>query len=316
LIDGNELQRSASIGIAFYPDDGTDIDTLIRKADAAMYRAKEQGRNQFAYFSERMNEQLEYNLKLEGALRQALARQEFCLRYQPQVNLVTGQIVGMEALVRWQRPDIGEVGPNDFISLAEETGLIVQLGEWVIQEACRQALLWVGLNLCVPVAVNVSATELRRGHVANMVADTLQKTGLAAGWLEVEITESGLIDDTEQTRSMLEHLAKLGVHLVIDDFGTGYSSFAYLRRFAVSQLKIDQSFVAGMTKISEDHAIVNAIIQLAKILRIPTLAEGVETEEQRQLLIDGGCQTGQGYLFAKPLLPEKATEALRKGYCG
>jgi len=316
VIDGNELRRSASIGIALYPDDGLDIDTLVRKAEAAMYRAKQQGRDQFAYFSASMNEQMEYKLKLECALRQALPRQEFFLRYQPQVDLVTGQIVGMEALVRWQRPGIGEVGPNDFISLAEETGLIVQLGEWVIQEACRQALQWVGLNLCVPVAVNVSATELRRGHVAHMVDAALRKSGLAAGWLMVEITESGLIDDNEQTRSMLGHLAKLGVHLVIDDFGTGYSSFAYLRRFAASQLKIDQSFVSRMMHEYEDHAIVNAIIQLANILRIPTLAEGVETEEQRQLLISGGCQMGQGYLFAKPLLPDEATDVLRRGRCG
>ncbi len=316
MIEGNDLQRSASIGIAVYPDDGTDIDTLVRKADTAMYRAKEQGRNQCIYFNEKMDADLVHKLKLECALHQALDRNEFTLRYQPQVDLKTGQIVGMEALLRWQRPSIGEVLPNAFIPLAEESGLIIQLGEWVIQEACRQAAKWVKMELCVPIAVNVSPTELRRGKVANIVDESLQKCGLDSDWLVVEITESGLIDDTAQTRSILEHFGKLGVRLAIDDFGTGYSSFAYLRRFSASQLKIDQSFVARMTQNSEDRAIVNAIIQLANILHIPTLAEGVESENQRQFLIGGGCQIGQGFLFAKPLLPEEATEVLRIGHCG
>ena len=315
-IDGNELQRSASVGIAVYPDDGLDIDTLVRKADTAMYKAKEQGRNQSAYFSEHMDQQLEYKLNLECALHQALERKEFVMRYQPQVDLVTGKIVGLEALLRWQRPGVGEVAPGVFIALAEESGLIVRLGKWVVEEACRQARQWVELNVCVPIAINVSATELRRGHVANMVDDALRNNGLAAAWVVVEITETGLIDDTDQTRLMLEYLGKQGVHLAIDDFGTGYSSFAYLRRFAISQVKIDQSFIARMTENSEDHAIVNAIIQLANILHIPTVAEGVETEAQRQLLIACGGQVGQGYLFAKPLLPEDATAALRRGYCG
>ena len=315
-IDGHELQRSASIGIARYPDDGLDIDTLIRKADTAMYRAKDQGRNSCATFCGHMDEEVEHKLNLECALGQALERNQLFLRYQPQVDLQTGKIVGMEALVRWQRPGIGEVSPDAFIRLAEESGLIVRLGKWVIEETCRQARFWVGQNLCVPISVNISATELRRGHVAMIVDDALRCNGLSSVWLVVEITESGLIDDTTQTRAMLEHLGKLGVHLAIDDFGTGYSSFAYLRRFAVSQLKIDQSFVARMKQDSEDHAIVNAIIQLANILRIPTVAEGVETQTQRQLLIAGGCQIGQGYLFSRPLLPDEASEALRRGYCG
>ena len=316
IINGNNFQRSASIGISLFPDDGSDIDTLVRKADTAMYRAKGHGRNQCVYFNKKMDEELDFKLKLECALNQALDRKEFILRYQPQVDLITGRIVGMEALVRWQRPGMGEVLPNSFIPLAEESGIIIQLGEWVIQEACRQAVKWVGMELCVPIAVNVSPTELRRGHVASIVGDALRKTGLASGWLVVEITESGLIDDTAQTRCMLDHFGQLGVHLAIDDFGTGYSSFAYLRRFSASQLKIDQSFVSRITQNAEDRAIVKAIIQLANILHIPTLAEGVESEHQPQFLIGGGCQIGQGFLFAKPLLPDEATEALRRGRCG
>ena len=313
VLDGNELLRSASIGISVYPEDGADLDTLVRKADTAMYRAKAQGRNQSAYFSADMDAHLESKLKLECALRQALPRREFALWYQPQVDLLTGKVVGMEALLRWNRPEAGVVTPDAFIPLAEESGLIVQLGEWVIKEACRQAAHWAGMGLCVPVAVNVSALELRRGQLAEKIEATLRETGLDPANLVVEITESMLIDDNQQTRSLLGRLVKLGVLLAIDDFGTGYSSFAYLRRFAASQLKIDQSFIARMTEGSEDHAIVNAIAQLAKILRIPTLAEGVETEAQRQLLIGIGCQMGQGYLFAKPLLPEAATLALQQG---
>lgn len=297
-----ELVISLSIGISVYPDDGTDYGTLLKKAELAMYQAKATGRNAYCLFSEEMSTNTYERLGIEQDLRQALIREEFKLQYQPIVDLQSGRVVAVEALIRWHHPERGLVGPTQFVGVAEQMGLIVEIGEWVLREACRQAMLWrkAGLPDMV-MSVNLSAVQLRRGNLEAVVRDALKSTGLPPQYLELELTESMLLQDSDASLVLLQNLKGLGVKLSIDDFGTGYSNLAYLQRFQVDTLKIDKSFVQGLGENAQHRAIVNAIIQMAHSLNLRTIAEGVEDLPTRHLLADIGCDLGQGYLFAKPL---------------
>jgi len=301
-IDGNELGTSGSIGISIYPDDGSDFDTLFRQADTAMYRAKDSGRSSWRFFDEKMNEDAIEHLHVRNGLRRALENNELVLHYQPQINLARGEVVGAEALIRWNHPERGMVPPIRFISVAEESGLIVPIGSWVMHEACRQAAEWrrAGLPPLV-VGVNMSAVQFKRGDVEKTVVSALEKSGLDPALLELELTESILIRDTENVLATIRRLKLLGIKLSIDDFGTGYSSLSYLKRFAVDRLKIDQSFIRSMASSPEDTAIVRAIIHMAQGLNLKTIAEGVEEEAMLKFLSDYRCDEVQGYFFAKPM---------------
>jgi diguanylate cyclase (GGDEF)-like protein/PAS domain S-box-containing protein len=305
-----EFFVTCSIGVAVFPTDGAPAESLIEHADIAMYRAKKLGRNNFQFYTPAMNEEAMERVRIESALRNALERDEFVLHYQPQVDLASGEIVGMEALIRWQHPEMGMVSPNRFIGVAEETGLIVQIGAWVMREACQQNQAWqqAGLGkLCV--AVNLSA---RQFGAPNLIADiraVLAETGLAPGCLEIELTESLFMSDVTLAVELLHAMKALGINLSIDDFGTGYSSLSYLSRFPIDVLKIDRSFVAEITRDSNDAAIVASIIALAHNLKLAVIAEGVETEEQLDYLRRHGCDEMQGYYFSRPL-PAGEFEAL------
>jgi len=299
---GQEMAVSASIGAAIYPDDGADFEALFSKADMAMYTAKEAGRNTGAFFDARMNADARTNLRLLNDLARALERRELVLHYQPQVDLSSGAIIGVEALIRWQHPEQGLLPPGQFIPLAEESGLIVPIGEWVLREACRQAAAWQGQGLPpLVMAVNLSALQFKRGSLILTVAEALAETGLAPEHLELELTESILIKDTENVLQTVQALRGMGIRLSVDDFGTGYSSLAYLKRFAVHKLKIDRSFVHNMADNPDDAAIVRAIIQMARSLNLSTIAEGVEDPRLPDLLRQQGCTEAQGFLFARPL---------------
>lgn len=302
-LDGHALTCSFSIGIAMHPDDGADFDALLLKADTAMYAAKEAGRNTYRFFAARMNADAHDRLLLQGHLRHAIGRGEFELHYQPQVDLVSGTITGAEALLRWHSPELGKVPPDRFIPVAESSGQIVPIGEWVLREACLQACRWRAEGLALrTIAVNVSALQFRRNDPVELVARILTETGLPASCLELELTESLLLEDPAgRTLDTLRGLKALGVRLAIDDFGTGYSSLAYLRRFPIDKLKIDQAFVRDIGADAEDAAIVRLIIELGRILRLETIAEGVETHEQLDFLLAHGCTRVQGYLCARPM---------------
>ncbi|NVE01584.1 EAL domain-containing protein [Massilia sp. BJB1822] len=302
LLDEAEIFLSGSAGIAVYPADSADPGILMERADIAMYRAKEMGGNNYQFYTAALNEQLGERLLIEGALRQALERREFVLHYQPQVDIASGRIVGMEALVRWQHPELGMVAPNRFIPLAEETGLIVPLGAWVLRTACAQALAWQRLGKGeLRVAVNVSARQMAEQDFVQSVAAALAETGLAPHCLELELTESQVMNDIEHAISVMHELKKLGVKLAIDDFGTGYSSLAHLKRFAIDVLKIDQTFVRDVTENADDAAIVMTIIALASNLKLEVISEGVETRQQLDFLRQHGCQQMQGYYFSRPV---------------
>jgi diguanylate cyclase (GGDEF)-like protein/PAS domain S-box-containing protein len=300
--DGHELTTSASIGIAIYPSDGRDFETLLKKADTAMYQAKDAGRNSYRFFDEQMNVKAVEHLSFKTGLRRALDRGEFELHYQPQINLTTGAVIGAEALLRWNHPELGQVSPARFIPVAEDSGLIVPIGEWVLHEACRQGVAWkqAGLPPLV-MAVNLSAVEFKRGDVEQKVIHALQDSGLDPHCLELELTESILIHNTEQVLVTVQRLKLLGVKLSIDDFGTGYSSLSYLKRFDVDKLKIDQSFIRDLASDPDDTAIVRAIIQMAHSLNLRTLAEGVENGDMLARLRDFECNEAQGYFFARPM---------------
>lgn len=305
-LEGNELHVSGSVGISVFPDDGTDLDTLMRNADTAMYHAKENGRNNFQFFTPRMNEIAQERLTMETRLRRAIRRQEFVLHYQPIVSAVTGDLVGVEALVRWQDPERGLVPPGQFIRIAEEAGLIGRLGAWVLQEACRQNRAWQHAGLIhIPVAVNLSAEQFRSRSLVDTVSEALALTGLEPRYLALEITETLLMEHSEQTVNLLSRLNTMGLQLSIDDFGTGYSSLSYLSRFPIHKLKIDKSFVRDMRSDPSDAAITSAVIALAHSLQLNVLAEGVETREQLEFLRLRGCHEVQGYLFSKPLPAEE-----------
>ncbi len=301
VLDSHEFRVTTSIGIALYPNDGEDAETLLKNADAAMYRAKEQGRDNFQLYTPAMNAAILERIALENDLRQALEREEFVLHYQPQVNISTGRVVGMEALVRWQHPDRGLIPPMEFIPVAEETGLILPLGEWVLRTACVQNKAWQEAGLpSMRVAVNLSARQFQSRELVNTVTQILEETGLDPNCLQLEITEGVAMQDTEFTATVLDDLKVIGVQIVIDDFGTGHSSLSYLARFPVDALKIDRSFVGGLPMDQSAAAITTAIITLAHSLNLSVIAEGVETEDQLAFLKERNCDEFQGYLFSEP----------------
>jgi diguanylate cyclase (GGDEF)-like protein len=313
-IDDQEIYTSGSIGIAVYPMDGEDSHTLLKHADLAMYQAKELDRNNFQFFSRDMNIKVLERMMLENSMRKALEREEFFLVYQPQVDARTGRITGMEALLRWQHPDLGLLTPDKFIYLAEETGFIVPIGEWVLRTACRQNKAWQRQGLpSVRVAVNLSAKQFGQYHLDEMISSTLMETGLEAEWLELEITESAIMKNADQNASILQKLKDMGVSLAIDDFGTGYSSLSYLKHFPISRLKIDRSFVRDITTNPDDAAIAEIIIAMAQTLKLSVIAEGVETRAQMELLSFNNCIEMQGYLFSRPVPAEQFVNLLRDG---
>lgn len=312
ICEGRDVYISGSIGIALYPTDSADLAELLRFADAAMYRAKESGRSTFRYYTNEMNVRAEERLELETGLREALAKNEFELHYQPKLDLSTGAISGAEALLRWNRGGATMASPARFIPLLEETGLIIPVGEWVIREASRQIKAWQtqGLN-AVPVAINLSGRQFEEKDLASTVARQLREHDVAAGLLHCEITESLLMSNVEDAVTTLQALRSTGVQMAVDDFGTGYSSLAYLRRFPIDALKIDQSFVRDITTNTDDAAIAMAIIQLAHSLGLKVIAEGVETAEQLQFLWLNRCDEIQGYFFKPPLRAEEFADLLK-----
>jgi len=313
-VNGRELHITCSIGIASYPKDGEDRQTLLKNADAAMYRAKELGRNNAQHYAAEMNVKAMERLVLENGLYHALARNEFLLHYQPQVDLRTGEIAGMEALVRWQHPELGLVSPAMFIPVAEDSGLIVSIGEWVLRTACAQNKAWqlAGFKP-ISVAVNLSARQFRQPDLAEMVAGILRETGLDPACLELELTESLVMQDVEKTISTLGKLKAMGIKLSVDDFGTGYSSLSYLKRFPIDTLKIDQSFVRDITTDPDDAAIAKTIISMAHDMQLRVIAEGVETEAQKSFLQQRHCDEMQGYFFSRPVPAEAFETLLREG---
>lgn len=297
-----EFQITCSIGVTLCPDDGRDAETLLKNADSAMYKAKELGRNNFQYFSAEMNTSVTDRLELLSRLRQAITNEDFVLHYQPKVSLASHKIIGAEALVRWNSAHSGMVSPASFIPLAEETGLIIPLGEWVLRTACRQNRAWQEAGYPpIPISVNLSPRQLARGDIVEVVERILDETGLQAQYLELEITESVMTTDVEKSFALLTRLRALGVKISLDDFGTGYSSLSYLKRFPVDTLKIDQSFVRDIATDQDSAAIVKAIISLGRNLNLTVLAEGIESEEQFRFLLENGCDEGQGYLMSKPI---------------
>ncbi len=315
LIEDQRLNVTCSIGVSIFPEHGMDGETLIKNADAAMYCAKEKGRNTFQFFTEDMNIQVVERLTLENSLRLALERKELFLVYQPQMEIASGMIVGVEALLRWQHPERGLVPPDKFIRVAESSGLIMPIGEWVLREACSQVREWqhAGL-LVVPVAVNVSAVQFRQGDFLAVIKKVLSETGLSPEYLELELTESTLLSNVNVIFPMLEELRTMGLKLAIDDFGTGYSSLSYLRQFPVSKLKIDRSFVQDVVLNSDDAAITAAIISMAKGLNLKVIAEGVETGAQMAFLRVHQCDQIQGYYFSRPLTADKVAEKLAEQF--
>jgi diguanylate cyclase (GGDEF)-like protein/PAS domain S-box-containing protein len=302
VIEGQELATSVSAGIAVFPDDGNDFDTLLKKADTAMYHAKEAGRNTYRFYTEQMNVDAVEHLRIQAGLRRALDNGEFLLHYQPQFELATGKLVGAEALIRWDHPEMGLIAPARFIPIAETSGMIVAIGNWVLREACRQAAGWCDTGFPdVVVAVNLSAMQFKRGDLQQTIVGVLNETGLDPTRLELELTESILIGNTEMVLDTVRKLKAIGIKLSLDDFGTGYSSLSYLKRFPLDKLKIDQSFVRDMIKDGDNAAIVRAIIQLARSLNLRTIAEGVEDQAVVEHLRVLHCDEGQGYHFARPM---------------
>jgi len=312
-IDQHDLHLTVSIGIAVYPDDGIDADTLMKNADFAMYHAKEGGRDNCQIFEAEMNALAVQRQSIESGLRLALKQQQFVLHYQPKLNLHSGKIVGVEALVRWQHPQHGLMLPAQFIPIAEESGLIVPIGRWVMHEACRQARAWQDAGLpSVSIAVNTSAVELRANDFVTAVRAILLETGLRPECLELELTETFLMQDERVTASTLRALKQMGVQLALDDFGTGYSSLSYVKRFPITSLKIDRSFVCnlGNTDDTDDASIVSAVINMGKSLHMKVVAEGVETSAQLAYLQAQGCPEGQGYYFSQPVAHNEIAQLL------
>jgi|HubBroStandDraft_1064217.scaffolds.fasta_scaffold02626_2 diguanylate cyclase (GGDEF)-like protein/PAS domain S-box-containing protein len=316
-VAGRDLHIDGSIGISVFPEDGQDAETLIKSADTAMYSAKESGRNNFQFFTPAMNRKAVERQSLEGSLHTALAGDEFLLNYQPTIDLDSGEITGVEALIRWQHPERGLIPPGQFVPIAMDSGLIVPIGRWVIREACGQARAWQKAGLPrLTISVNVSASEFRdKGFVAGVRA-ILAETGLEPRYLELELTEGALMKDVASTAAVLQELKTMGVHLAVDDFGTGYSSLSYLRQFPVDVLKIDQSLVQQITSDVDDSSIVGAIINMGRSMKRLVIAEGVETEGQRNFLQSQHCAEGQGYLFSRPVAAEQFPHLLEVGLRG
>jgi diguanylate cyclase (GGDEF)-like protein/PAS domain S-box-containing protein len=312
FIEGHEILLSASIGISIFPDDGRDAETLIRNADVAMYRAKQLGTGSYLYYSREMNLRSLERLKTEGGLRHALERDEFVLHFQPQLDLSSGRIVGTEALLRWEQPEHGTISPAQFIPVAEETGLIIPIGEWVIDATCRQLRAWLDAGLQpVKVAVNLSPRQFSQ-NLPRTVMGYLQQHRIPPELLELEITESMLMHSADSVVAMMQEFAEAGVMMSLDDFGTGYSSLSYLKRFPIDTLKIDQSFVRGIPHDGDDSAIATAIIGMAKALRLRVIAEGVETQSQHDFLKDAGCDEIQGFWFSRPVCADAYAQLLRE----
>jgi diguanylate cyclase (GGDEF)-like protein len=312
FVDGQEFLMSASIGISTFPDDGADVETLVKNADIAMYRAKDQGRNNYQFYSAQMNKHTFERLAMESSLRRAVERNEFLLHYQPKLDLRTGAIAGVEALVRWKHPDWGMVAPAQFIPLAEETGLIVQIGEWVLKTACEQSRQWRDQGIPgVRVAVNLSARQFAQKSLLQDVARIIAESGLTPECLELEITESMVMQNPEHARETLQKLKAMGISLSMDDFGTGYSSLAYLKKFPIDCVKIDRSFIKDIPVDADDMAITKGVIALGHSLRLKVVAEGVETKEQQEFLQANDCDEMQGFLFSKPLPTEEITTLLK-----
>ncbi len=302
VVNEHELRVTASIGISVYPQDGPDIVTLLKNADTAMYQAKAEGGRGFHFFTEEMNARVLNRVTLDKNLHSALLNQEFILHYQPQVDGASGQITGVEALIRWHHPQQGEISPAQFIPAAEESGIINGIGDWVLNQACLQARRWLDLGMPeLTMAVNISAVQLRQPDFVAKVMAALCRHGLPAEYLELEITESALIRDTQRIVRILNELRKQGVRLSVDDFGTGYSSLAYLKNLPFDKIKIDQSFIRGIPEREDDTAITEVIIGIAKSLKMELIAEGVETKEQYDFLLQHHCQQMQGYFFGKPV---------------
>ncbi|KGJ99682.1 two-component system response regulator [Thalassotalea sp. ND16A] len=314
-IEQYEVTVTPSIGISVYPEDGTNVTNLMKNADVAMYHAKDQGRQCFKFYSESLNNRAIERLQIEQNLRKALENNEFSLNYQPQVNVNSKQIVGVEALLRWQNPELGFVSPADFIPIAEETGLIIDIGEWVLKQACEQAKSWLdaGFPPC-RMSINLSSIQFKRGSLVGVVQNVLEQTGLPAELLELELTESAIMTDVEENIFRLEQIKALGVGIAVDDFGTGYSSLSYLKKFPITSLKIDRSFIADIATSCDDVGIVKAIIALAETLNLSVIAEGVETTSQLQILQKFNCSVIQGYLFSRPLIATDFEKLLTKKF--
>ncbi|MGZ4982441.1 MAG: EAL domain-containing protein [Methylobacter sp.] len=311
LAQSDDVRIGASIGISLYPQHGDDSEILVDYADAALYHAKDNGRGCFAYFSEELTISARKRIELENRLRRAIQQQELRVFYQPQIDIITGRIVGAEALVHWQDPIEGLIRPSCFIPIAEETSLIVDIGEWVLREACRQGRLWLDMELpLLTMAVNVSSHQFQRSDISALAAKVLAETHFPAGRLELEITESGLMENQDKTTVILNSLHDQGIHLAIDDFGTGYSSLAYLKRFSLDVLKIDKSFIAEIPFNTDDMEIAATIVAMGHTLGFKVLAEGVETPDQLAFLRETGCDIYQGFIASPPLPAEEFAELL------
>ncbi|AZE59563.1 MULTISPECIES: putative bifunctional diguanylate cyclase/phosphodiesterase [Pseudomonas fluorescens group] len=313
-VAGHDLSITASLGISIYPNDSAQAVALIKHAETAMHTSKERGPDDFSFYTEAMNRGAQHQQHLESALRQALERNEFTLHYQPKLELKTGRIVGAEALARWFQPRAGWISPTDFIPVAEDSGLIVRVTQWVLRQACEQAQAWRAMGLpSLPISVNISAIDFRQRDFVDNLAAILQRTGLPPTLLELEITESVLMQNVDATVDRLHRIKAMGVRLALDDFGTGYSSLSYLRRFPIDVLKIDQSFVRGLSVNSQDAQLISAIIGMGKSLELNIIAEGVETLEQLKFLQAQQCEEGQGFLFSKALPAEDFAQLLQVG---
>ncbi|MGN7457255.1 EAL domain-containing protein [Paenibacillus pasadenensis] len=310
LVGNQEMYVTPSIGLSLYPADGNNRDTLIKNADTAMYRVKEQGKNNFQFYTPEMNEVVSRRMNLEIGLRKGIQKNEFTVHYQPQVDIKAGAVVGVEALIRWQHPKLGLISPAEFIPLAEETGLIIPIGEWVLREACRQNKEWQDEGLPpLRIAVNISSRQFQQSGFAEVVSRALKETGLEPKYLELELTES-IVQNSAHAISIMHKLKEMGIFLSIDDFGTGYSSLSYLKLFPIDSLKIDQSFTRNLMQDSKDEALVHTIINMAHNLGLKVIAEGVETGEQLQYLLLRHCHEAQGYYFSKPVPPARISELL------
>lgn len=312
-VNSEEFFVTPSIGISIYPVDGSDEETLIKNADIAMYQAKERGKNNYQFYSTNLDGISTWKMKLENWLRRAMEQKQMTLHYQPQLDLRTGEIVGVEALIRWDHPEYGYIAPSEFIPLAEETGLIVPLGKWILREACERRKAWKDAGYGdFPIAVNVSVRQFQDEHFIQFISDTLKEVGLEANYLELEITES-LMQNLENSIIILNQLKEVGVLLSVDDFGTGYSSLSYLKHLPIDKIKIDKSFVDDIISHSNQGMMVKTIIDMGVNLKFTVIAEGIETEEQVKFLTQNACQIGQGYYYSKPLSAEKLEEFLIKG---
>jgi diguanylate cyclase (GGDEF)-like protein len=311
-VGGHDLRVTSSMGIANYPNDGVDADELMANADAAMYRAKEIGRDNFQFYTPALNTKAHEKFLLQEELRNAVVHSQFVLLYQPQVDPRSGRIFAVEALIRWKHPTLGVVPPIKFIPIAEETGLIVPIGDWVLREACRQNKAWQGAGLPhMNICVNVSARQFKEKNLVARVVHALQDSGLEAKYLELELTESLIMQDVEQAVETMKELQSLGVQLPIDDFGTGYSSLSALKNFPVARLKIDKSFISDLPANENDKAVAGAVISLGQKLNLRVIAEGVETDDQVAFLRENNCDEMQGYHFSKPIAAQAIEELLR-----